>query len=181
MLWALLPLLFLSFILGFTAIERDMSTVTPQAMSFQTSAASIAAQEFMSYRDAVTTYGQCQLAQQESIIYAPCPLATYPLIKPGYFSPSGITAPAGAQAVIVSDQSGAGGYDICVWMPAPLDTIEQAIRLSHGDLTIGSVVNSGQWMQAAIGGVLQQIPCVLAGVTPPLSGYIISVVGLGGN
>lgn len=178
MLWALLPVLFFLFILGFTAIERDMATTTPPAVPFGLNAADDAAQMFMVYRNAVMNYAQQLLSTQSQTITGSIPynaLASYLL-------PSGISSlPAGTQAVIVPQPSGLSGYDICIWMPAPTGAIGQAIRKSNGDLTIGTVLNAGYWMQAAQGGVLQQIPCSITGVTPPSSGYIISVIGLGGN
>lgn len=175
MLWALLPMLFFLFIFGFTAIERDMETITPPAAPFGLNQASEAAQDFMIYRNAVINYAQQQLSTQGKILAESIPynaLASYLL-------PSGIrTLPTGAQAIIAPQANGLSGYNICIWMPAPAGTIGQAMKQSDGDLTIGTVKNNGYWFQTAPGGSLQQIPCSLSGVNQPSSGYIISVVGL---
>lgn len=69
MVWALLPLLFLALIFGFTAIERDLASVTPPAAPFQTadtSAAAAAAQTFIVWHNAVMTYAQQQVLGSQS-------------------------------------------------------------------------------------------------------------------
>lgn len=171
MLWALLPVLFLSLILGFTAIEGDMATTKPPAAPFPMNASDAAAQEFMVYRNAVMNY-----AEQNQDTTGPVPLSSLT----AYLPTARVSAlPAAAQAVITPGQ-GNSSY-VCVWMPVPAGAIGQVIDQTNGDLTIGTVMSSERWVQAAPGGSIQQIPCSLAGVTPPAPGYIMSVFGLGGS
>lgn len=201
MVWALLPLLLISFIMGFTAIERDLASVNPPAAPSEVNAATAAGQEFMLYRNAVMTYVQ----QKE--------LAPYNAVQNFVVSQSLLhltqaelnALPSGAIAVAVANQTPSTsslygtqsvygpGYTICVWMPVPAGTVEQTVAQLGGDLTIGTVMTTSTWVQAAAGGPNgpgQKIPplCIayaaMDGAMPPptpQTGYMISVVGLGGN
>lgn len=203
MAWALLPLLFMAFIFGFTAVERDLATRQLPAVPLQTSSVTTTALEFMAYRNAVMNYAQ----QQNGNIGEEISLNT--LVQSGYLSQAESNAlPSGAEAVIVENTSPSltgiygvattsanPGFVVCVWMPVPAGFSDQVIgKLADwydGDLTLGLVVdNNSNWRQVGQGGKIQQIPnlCLLYasndGRVPlpiPTAGNIISVFGVGGS
>lgn len=208
MAWALLPLLLLSFILGFTAIERDLATRQLPAVPSQVDSASATVLEFMAYRNAVMNYTQQQLIPNQSSA-ASGEILLNTLLAYGYLSPAESKAlPAGAEAVVVvntsstatgiygvATTSNAPGFVVCVWMPAPAGMTAQIIgRLVSwydGDLTLGVVVdNNSNWQQVGQGGAIQKIPplCLSYAATDgkvppptPSAGDLISVLGLGGS
>lgn len=207
MVWALLPLLLLAFIFGFTAIERDLATKAVPAAPSQGSVANAAAQEFMVYRNAVVNYVGQQLVPNQSGKTGG-EISPAMLVQYQYLSQAESDAlPAGAEAVYVLNnpaESGiygvattanAPGFFVCVWMPAPSGTVglvmDQLFKWYGGDLTLGLVVdNNGNWRQVGAGGKTQLVPssCIsyaaVSGKTPrptPSVGDVISVVGLGGN
>lgn len=208
MAWALLPLLFLSFILGFTAIERDFATRPQPAVPSKVNSAASLAFEFMTYRNAVMNYVQQQLIQNKnSNVGGEVLLGT--LVQYGYLSQAeSETIPVGSEAVVAENTSSSitgiygvattsndPGFVVCVWMPVPAGLSDQVINhlvdWYHGDLTLGRVVdNNSNWQQAGQGGLTQQVPavCLLYAsndgkLPPPMpsAGDIISVVGLGGS
>lgn len=205
MVFALLPFLLLFFILGFTAIERDLASITPPAAPSEASPTIAAGQAFMTYRNAVMAYAEQLMAQEK----ATGSQQFSGVVDPNALNlPSSIinALPAGATAVVVGNISSSLsgiygtnspiyglGYTVCVWMPVPAGTVAQTAARLGGDLTIGTVTGTSSWVQAATGGPggpQQIIPywCVgyqaLNGAAPPPTpqiGDMISVVGLGGN
>lgn len=195
MIWALLPLLLLALIFGFTAIERDLSTELPPAAPSQINSltAEAAAQEFMLYRGAVLAYAAAHFGTGS---YPPTPAsasalglsnaAVSALPADAFYI---LASPAAASNVTPSDQAVANqGYYVCVWMKVPPGTVTQAVNMLGGDLTIGTVVAKNNWLQAGAGGQVLPIPtsCLQGStttgsqVTPPV-GDMISVVGMTEN
>lgn len=207
MVWALLPLLLISFIMGFTAIERDLASVTPPSSPSEVNAVVAAGQEFMLYRNDVMTYiQQKELAPEaaDNTVQGFAGVVSQSLLDLPKAELNAL--PSGAMAVAVANQTPSTsnlygtqsiygqGYTICVWMPVPAGTVAQTVAQLGGDLTIGTVLPGGHtWQQAAAGGPngpIQKIPvkCIayaaMDGAMPPptpQTGYMISVVGLGGN
>lgn len=190
MVLALLPLLFIAFILGFTAIEQDISSTLPPAAPLQMNAPNAAGQEFMLYHNAIITYAQQSLGAQNQ----PQPISQITL-------QNAVAAPVGAVAVITPNASPitsanldtsslyGPGYSVCVWMPAPAGTAAMLMNQIGQDLTIGTVAAGGTtWIPAVTAGsnsTAQPIPsgCLNPGypVAQPQQGDIISVSGVGGN
>ena len=188
MMLALLPLLFIALILGFTAIEQDFASIPPPALPSQTGPTNVTGQQFMLYHNAVMAYAQSLLDEGEQ---------NYSSFVPANALPPTITVPAGASAVVVSNSptifgiSGTNsfygsGYVICVWMPAPAGTALITASEFGQDRTIGTVAAGGTtWVPAVTTGsnsTVQSIPlnCIDQMVSPQ-QGDIISVSGLGGN
>lgn len=200
MVFALLPFLLLFFILGFTAVERDLASITPPAAPAEASPTIAAGQVFMTYRNAVMAYAEQLMATGSQYYSGPVSVGSLNL------SPALINAlPAGAMAEVISNAvtslSGINGtnsmygpgYTVCVWMPVPPGTVAQTVARLGGDLTIGTVTSAVSWVQAAPGGpggpqqiipyVCTQTQAANGAVPPPTpqAGDMISVVGLGGN
>lgn len=196
MIWALLPLLLLALIFGFTAIERDLSTELPPAAPSQINSltAEAAAQEFMLYRGAVLAYAAAHFGTGS---YPSMPASASAL---GLSNAAVSALPADAFYILAlptitnnvapSDEAVANkGYYVCTWMKVPPGTVTQAVNMLGGDLTIGTVVSSSSWLQAGPNGKLLPIPSMcfmgenpvtLMPVTPPV-GDMISVVGMTEN
>lgn len=196
MVWALLPLLFFSFILGIIAIERDLASIKPPAAP-ETVSADTAGQEFMAYRNAVIAYAETKMGS-DSYPYTPVQTNSLGL------SPSVLSAlPADASNMIAypvqepsaniipSAQAAADyGYYVCVWMKVPAAEISRTVSELGGDLTIGTVLKGGDsWRQAGPQGQVLTIPdTCLSGVklntgmpNIPPEGDMISVVGITEN
>lgn len=196
MVWALLPLLFFSFILGIVAIERDLVSIKPPAVP-QTISSDAAGQEFMAYRNAVITYAETKMGSNS---YPNIPIPTNLL----GLSPSVISAlPADASNAMAypvsqplgnitpSAQAAANhGYYVCVWMRVPTSEISRTVSELGGDLTIGTVLDGGaSWRQAGLQGQTLTIPATcLSGNNPntgmpnmPPAGDMISIVGITEN
>lgn len=189
MMLALLPLLFIGLILGFTAIERDLASIPPPALPSQTGATNVIGQQFMLYHNAVMAYAQSLLDTGKQYDWGPVLASALP---------STITVPTGALAAIVSNNSVISGisstnnlygtgYVVCVWMPAPAGTAVITAREFGQDRTIGTVAAGGTtWMPAVTSGsnsTAQSIPasCTTVLESVPQQGDIISVSGLEGN
>lgn len=205
MVWALLPLLFFSFILGIIAIERDLASIKPPAAP-ETVSADTAGQEFMAYRNAVIAYAEARFTQQfNSVPPNPIPVSDLTFQTAGLPSSflSDLSAdgasniignPEPVNGVSPTPQMAANGYYVCVWMKVPAAEISQTVNELGGDLTIGTVLSSRTtWRQAGPHGQILPIPEVcLMGEDPgsKLSGLsygnfpagdMISVVGLAEN
>ena len=189
MVWALLPLLLLTFIFGFTAIERDLAEKPVPAAPLQPSAASAAAQEFMAYRNAIISYVK-QMPVQQSGVSAPLSALGLPADPLLTNAGNMLVAPiqTGASVPTSSSIPAQTGYYICAWMKAPAGTVGQLVNQLGGDLTVGTVLANGtSWMQAGPGGQVLPIPTTCyfnpytlqMGIIPP--GDVISVVGILGG
>lgn len=194
MVWALLPLLFFSFILGIIALERDLASIKPPAAP-ETAGAQTVAREFMAYRNAVIAYAETKMGSNS---YPNAPVSLADLQTVGYSGP----VPAGASNMITDPEVESGitpsmeasnnhGYYVCVWMPVPQTEISQIALELGGDLTIGTVLSGGvTWQQAGPQGQALPIPITcLDGMNPmtgapdplPPPGDMISVVGITEN
>lgn len=177
MLWALLPFFFIALIFGFTAVERDLASVKPQAAPLVLGAATSTGQEFVMYRQAIITYVQAYPQQLNGVV---------PMSLP---SGAANALPTTAIAVVVPNQNppnnGKFKYMTCVWMPAPAGTVGRVVNQLGGDLTIGIVVTNNDWAQAGMGGTVLAIPpgCLASAGTAsaPSPGYIISVFSVMSN
>lgn len=187
MMLALLPLLFIALIFGFTAIERDTASIPPPAVPSKAITTNAAGQQFMLYRDAVMAYAQQSLGTQNN---------SQPVLPTAL--QGAVAAPRGAVAVIVGNMTASTlgtssaygpGYIVCVWMKAPAGTAAITANQDEQDRTIGTVeVGGTTWAPAVTAGSnapTQTIPsgCLKPGypVTQPQQGNIISISGVGGN
>lgn len=202
MVWALLPLLFFSFILGIIAIERDLASITPPAVP-QTASVDTAGQEFMAYRNAVIAYAEGRFTERFNSV-PPVPVSANALTFQTTGLPSSflsdlsadgasniIAAPVAANYMSPSPQMVNDGYYVCVWMNVPAAEISRTVSELGGDLTIGTVLPGGTtWQQAGPQGQVLPIPTIcLIGVNPSSNppglnygslpvGDMISVIGM---
>lgn len=189
MVWALLPLLFLALIFGFTAIERDLASITPPAAPFQTSSAASAAQSFILWHNVAMGYAQQQILRSQSyatqhMIYTgpfsgdAKDLGNLPVIPALWLVGYGLTS---SQAASLDNMNAEArvldpSYDatkllnqdyVCIWMSAPAGTAEQIISQSGHDFTFGVVTPDGQsWVQAS--GAVKVISPTMQTVTLPI-------------
>lgn len=162
MMFAVLPLLFLAFIIGFTALEADQ--VQANAGSTTANAAMDDAARFMIYRNAV-------LADLEA--NTSLPAASGSIALASLTMPNGVVQtnlPAGIGNYV---QLGANGArTVYVYQTAQPGIIAAFNKEFPGDGTLGIVINS-EWVTATAGATLAAPAFVPAG-------DILSVVQLGG-
>lgn len=162
MMFAILPVLFLAFIIGFTAIEADQ--VHANAGSTTANTAIAEAARFMIYRNAVLA----DLEANPSI-----PVASGSIALASLTLPNGVVAtslPAGIGNYV---QLGANGArTVYVYQTAQPGIIAAFNKDFPGDVTLGIIINS-EWITATAG-------ATLAAPTFVPAGDILSVVQLGG-